>query len=131
MPFWLAVVFGLLIVARVTRFVNADVLGADIRIWANGGKAGQPRLPERLRFLSRAWWRVRDASYAALNWLFRGDLSTLAGCPWCLSIWVSVPVSLYVTLVPLDGVFGKLLTIVGLICGFSYVYSLVSINLDD
>lgn len=31
LPFWLSALFGFLIVARVTRFVNADYLAADLR----------------------------------------------------------------------------------------------------
>jgi hypothetical protein len=51
-----------------------------------------------------------------------GKLYYLVTCPWCASIWVGLPVTLYVTLLPLDGAFGTLLLIAGLWCGYSYVY---------
>ena len=33
LPFWLAALFGFLIIARATRFVNDDVLAAGLRSW--------------------------------------------------------------------------------------------------
>lgn len=51
-----------------------------------------------------------------------GKLYYLTTCPWCASIWFALPVALYVSLMPLDGAWGKLLLIGGLWCGFSYLY---------
>lgn len=64
------------------------------------------------------------------GWNKRGKIFYLITCPWCASIWVALPVVLYVVLVPLDGVFGTLLTIGGLWAGYSYVYGRLAAS-DD
>lgn len=99
MPIWLGAILGYFIVARGTRFLNADYLAADFRAWV-------------MR-------RFGD-----------GKLYYLVTCPWCLSIWIALPVTLYVVLVPLDGFFGTLLTIAGLWAAYSYVHGIVTSNLD-
>lgn len=120
MPFWLAVVLGFFIVARAVRFVNSDVLAEPIRMWADGIEK-----PGRLRTLKR--W-LRRPLYA----VFRDELPILVTCPWCLSIWFSLPVA--VAVVALSGDFsagGNVLAVAGLWLGYSYLYGLVAANLDD
>jgi hypothetical protein len=82
--------------------------------------------------------RFLNSDYLAADfraWVFRrfgdGRIYYLVTCPWCASIWVALPVTLYVALVPLSGAFGTLLLIGGLWCGYSYVHGLVTINLDE
>ena len=68
------------------------------------------------------------------SWVMRrfGDdkVYYLVTCSWCASIWVALPVVLYVVLVPLDGIFGTLLLVGGLWCGYSYLYGRLSAS-DD
>jgi hypothetical protein len=115
-PFWLAVLFGFLIVARTTRFVNADVLAEPIRMWADGIEK-----PGRLRTLKRALRRPLRA-------VFGDELAILVGCPWCLSIWFALPVAAVV--VVLFSSYGWF-AVLGLWLGYSYVYGLLAANLDD
>ena len=120
MPFWLAAVLGFFIVARATRFVNSDVLGESIRHWAAGIEK-----PGRLR-------RLKRAARRPLRAVFGDELTTLVNCPWCLSIWFALPVAAVVVLG-----FGHFspgpaaLALVSLWLGYSYVYGLVALNLDD
>lgn len=118
MPFWLAVVFGFAVVARTTRFVNSDVLAEPIRHWAAGIEK-----PGRLRKLKRAVRRPLRA-------VFGDELAILAVCPWCLSIWFALPVAWVVVSLAWtypDGWFAVL----GLWLGYSYLYGLAALNLDD
>lgn len=102
MPFWLAALFGFLIVARITRFVNDDFLAAPIR------EAVMKRFGAK------------------------GKLYYLATCPWCLSIYSALPVAVIVPLVFGDfGAFGTLWAAGGLWLGYSYVYGLVAGNFDE
>jgi hypothetical protein len=118
-PFWLAVILGFLIVARSTRFVNSDVLAEPIRMWADGiEKPGRLRKPKR--------W-LRRPLYA----VFGDELSILATCPWCLSIWFALPVAIVSVSIswPYDG--DGWYAVLGLWLGYSYLYGLAAINLDD
>lgn len=120
MPFWLAVVLGFFVVARSVRFVNSDVLAEPIRMWADGIEK-----PGRLRKLKR--W-VRRPLYA----VFGDELSILVTCPWCLSIWFAFPVSVAVVAISGDfGALGNAWAVVGLWLGYSYLYGLTALNLDD
>lgn len=83
--------------------------------------------------------RFLNSDYLAADfraWVFRrfGDSRTyyLVTCPWCASIWVALPVSLFISLA-FGGfdVLGTLLLFGGLWGGYSYVHGLVTINLDE
>ena len=103
MPFWLAVVLGYFVVARVTRFVNADYLAADLRAWV-------------MR-------RFGD-----------GKLYYLATCPWCLSIWTALAVSLVVVLSFAPEwmtAWGQIFGVGALTAAYSYLHGIVTGNLDD
>lgn len=118
MPFWVAVVFGFAIVARTTRFVNSDVLAEPLRLWADGIE----RPNTRLRGLKRALRRPLKA-------IFGDELAILFTCPWCLSIWLALPVAITTVVLAWpypDGWFAVL----ALWLGYSYVYGLVANNLD-
>jgi hypothetical protein len=120
MPFWLATVFGWLIVARATRFVNSDVLAEGIRNWADGIESAG-----RFRPLRRALRRPLVKIFGRKT----GDLFT---CPWCLSIYFSLPVAIIVaTGFGHFSTGGTWLAVVGLWFGYSYSYALVANNLDD
>lgn len=117
MPFWLAVTFGFGIVARATRFVNSDVLAEGIRQWADGIEK-----PGRFRV-------VRRALRKPLFKIFGRDLSVLATCPWCLSIWFALPVA--IVAVAISWPYGQAwYAVLGLWLGYSYVYGLLANNLD-
>lgn len=120
MSFWLAMALGFLIVARVTRFVNSDVLAEGIRLWAEGIET-----PSRFRKLKRLARRPLAA-------IFGDKLPDLFTCPWCLSIYVALPAALIVVLA--FGAFttaGAVWAVLGLWLGYSYVYALVANNLDS
>lgn len=119
MPFWLAAVFGFLIVARATRFVNSDVLAEPLRMWAEGIET-----PGRFRKIRRAARRPLAAIFGSKT----GDLFT---CPWCLSIYFALPWAIVVAVA--FGDFtpgGTVLAALGLWLGYSWVYALVANNLD-
>lgn len=118
MPFWLAVVLGFFIVARSVRFVNTDVLAEPIRMWADGIEK-----PGRLRTLKR--W-LRRPLYA----VFRDELSILVTCPWCLSVWFALPVAIVTVEISWPYEHGWF-AVAGLWLGYSYVYGLTAMNLDD
>ena len=99
-PFWAVALLGFLIVARVTRFLNADYLAGPFRAW----------IAERYG---------------------EHKLFYLVTCPWCASIYTSLPVAAFAAWWSgLDWPYTGL-AFVGLWLGYSYVYGLVSINLDD
>lgn len=119
MPFWLAAVFGFLIVARATRFVNSDVLAEPIRQWADGIIA-----PGRFAWLRRL---IRRPLYA----VFGDELSILVTCPWCLSIYVAAPPAVIASYG--FGNFtagGSAWAFVGLWLGYSYVYAVLAQIVD-
>lgn len=129
MSFWLALVLGFGIVARVTRFVNSDVLAEGIRMWADGievpPRTQRPRLAAAIRKLKRLARRPLVA-------VFGDKLSDLVTCPWCLSIYVALPVAVVVAVGFGDfTTAGTLYAVLGLWFGYSYVYALVANNLDD
>lgn len=101
MPFWLTALCGFFFVARGTRFLNSDYLAKDFRAWV-------------LR-------RFGD-----------GRLYYLITCPWCASIWIGLITATVavVTLSPYTG-WPAMFLILGLTAGYSYVYGLLAINLDD
>lgn len=59
---WISLLLGLLAVARITRLIVEDRLLVGVRQWA-----------------VRKWGEDSKPAY-------------LLHCPWCMSIWVSVPV---------------------------------------
>ncbi len=121
MPFWLAVVLGFFVVARTTRFVNSDVLAEPIRMWADGIEKPTARFRKLKRWLRRPLYAV-----------FRDELSILVTCPWCLSIWFALPVAVIVVTLSGDfGAGGNVWAVVGLWLGYSYLYGLTALNLDD
>lgn len=129
MSFWLAMALGFLIVARVTRFVNSDVLAEGIRLWAEGievpPRTKRPRLAAAIRKLKRLARRPLAA-------IFGDKLPDLFTCPWCLSIYVALPTALIVVLA--FGAFttaGAVWAVLGLWLGYSYAYALVANNLDS
>ena len=120
MPFWLAVVLGFLIVARATRFVNSDVLAEPIRMWADGIE----RPNERFRSLKRGLRKPLRA-------VFGDELPILFTCPWCLSIWLALPVAIVVVVLSYPYGSGAWLAVLGLWLGYSWLYGLAANNLDD
>jgi hypothetical protein len=82
--------------------------------------------------------RFLNSDYLAADfraWVYRrfgdGKVFYLVTCPWCASIWIALPVALYVSLVPLDDAWGKLLLVGGLWCGFSYLYGRLAASDED
>lgn len=100
MPFWAVALLGFLIVARITRFLNADYLAGDFRAWIFR-KFGE------------------------------GKLYYLVTCPWCASIYTALPVAAAVAWIGPVTWPTSALAFLGLWFGYSYVYGLVSIHLDD
>jgi hypothetical protein len=100
-PFWVAVLLGFGIVARTTRFLNWDTLAAPLREWVMLRAGGTSK---------------------------RYKLIT---CCWCASVWVSAPVSAGIAFV-YSGLSWPYswLAFLGLWLGYSWVYSLIAINLD-
>lgn len=99
-PLWLAAILGYFIVARVTRFLNADYLAADIRAWV------MRRFGDgKLYYLVTCPWCA--SIYVALP----------------VSLVVSLAFSGYDAL-------GTLLTFGGLWAAYSYVHGIVTNNLD-
>lgn len=118
MPFWLAVVLGFFIVARSVRFVNSDVLAEPIRMWADGIEK-----PGKLAGLKRAVRRPLRA-------VFGDELPILVTCPWCLSIWFALPVA--IVTVAISWPYGHpWYAVLGVWLGYSYLYGLAALNLDD
>jgi hypothetical protein len=119
MPFWLAAVFGFLIVARSTRFINSDVLAKPIRLWADGIIA-----PGRFAGLRRL---ARRPLYA----IFGDELSILVTCPWCLSIYFALPPAA-VAVYGFGGFStgGSILALAGLWLGYSYAYAILAQTVD-
>lgn len=119
MPFWLAVVLGFFIVARSTRFVNSDVLAESIRMWADGIEKPTARFRKLKRWLRRPLYAI-----------FRDELSILVTCPWCLSIWFALPVA--IVAVEISWPYGHVwYAVLGVWLGYSYLYGLAALNLDD
>lgn len=101
LPFWATALLGFLIVARATRFLNSDYLAGPIRA-------------------------VVAERYG------EGKLFYLVTCPWCASIYIAAPVSIAAVFTPGAPHWWQLLyAATGLWFGYSYLYGLVSINLDD
>jgi hypothetical protein len=100
-PFWVIALSGFLIAARPTRFVNDDYLFAPVRDW------------------------VERKTHA-------GKLYYLLSCPWCASIWLAAPVAAIAVwgFSPYTAAANWWL-FVALWFGYSWVYGLVSTNLDD
>ena len=126
MPFWLAVVLGFFVVARTVRFVNSDVLAEPIRMWADGIETSAD-LTRRPR-----WRKIKRTARRPLRAIFGDDLPVLFSCPWCLSIWVAFPVAVAVVALSGDfGAWGNVWAVAGLWLGYSYLYGLAALNLDD
>jgi len=121
MPFWVAVILGFFVVARLVRFVNSDVLAEPIRMWADGIEKPAARFNGLKRALRRP-----------LRAVFGDDLAILVTCPWCLSIWFAFPVAVAVVALSGDfGAWGNVWAVAGLWLGYSYLYGLAAANLDD
>lgn len=101
MPFWFAVLLGLGYVARPVRFLNWDTLAQPLREWV------------------------------MLRWGGASKPYKLITCPWCASIWVAAPTAAAVTtFTPYAGWWPNLFTWGGLWLTYSWVYSLIAVNLD-
>lgn len=70
----------------------------------------------------RMWVKVRFGD---------GKIYYLVTCPWCASIWVALPIAVYIAATEAKGAHGKLLEAGGLWAGFSYVHGIVTSQLDD
>ena len=99
LPFWAVALLGFLVVARATRFLNADYLARHFRA-------------------------------AVMRRFGDGNLYYLVTCPWCASIWIAGPVAGVSSFVYLNG-FSAWAAFLGLWAGYSWLYGLVAINLDD
>lgn len=101
LPFWAVALLGFLIVARITRFLNADYLFAPIRDrvegWSQRGKVWY--------LLSCAWCA---SIYIALPVALLAVLTLSPYSGWT-AVWVAG----------------------GLWLGYSWLYGLVATNLDD
>lgn len=101
MPFWLAVLLGFGIVARVTRFLNWDTLAQGLREWV------------------------------MLRWGGTSKAYTLITCPWCASIWLAAPTAVVVVLTACPwGGWPAVFTAGGLWLTYSWVYAVAAVNLD-
>lgn len=104
LPLWAVALFGFLIVARVTRFLNSDYLAKDFRAWI-AARFGEGKLYYLITcpwcasiYLAvpvAAWVTWTQAAHGLLDWPFSG------------------------------------ITFLGLWLGYSYVYGLVASNWDD
>jgi hypothetical protein len=101
LPFWATALLGFLYVARATRFLNSDYLAGGLRA-AIAERYGE------------------------------GKLFYLVTCPWCASIWVGVPVAIAAVFTPGGPLWWNQLYAAGALWfGYSWLYGLAAINLDD
>lgn len=103
MPLWLAAILGYFIVARVTRFLNADYLAADIRA------------ETMRRFGDGKIYYLITCAWCASIWVALpvSVIVVLSFAPGWFTIW------------------GAIFAIGGLWAGYSYVHGIVTNNLDD
>lgn len=82
--------------------------------------------------------RFLNSDYLAADfraWVMRrfgeGKIYYLVTCPWCASIWVALPVVLFMAGAKGNARRELLLEIGGLWAGYSYAHGIVTTHLDD
>ena len=81
--------FGLvaLLVARITRLINADTILDGFRVWLSE-KERLARLHEYQEKSAGREALAKKAARSARRW---HAVNYLVYCPWCVSIWLAVP----------------------------------------